>query len=80
MCTLSSPCPQTRARLWLLVSFVLAFGAVAGSVGVLVSSTAAGSFVAVGVASVLQCGLLLASALLFWAFRSGGDNAGYSYM
>lgn len=61
---------QTRARLWLLCSFLLAFGAVAGSVAVLVTCTEAGQYVAVGVGSVMQCGCILASSLLLWAFRT----------
>ena len=59
-----------RARLWLLCSFLLAFGAIAGSISVLVSCTEAGTFVEIGVGSVLQCGFILASALILWLFRT----------
>ena len=40
---------QTRARLWLLFSFLLAVAAVGGSVAVLVNTTQAEKFAAVGV-------------------------------
>ena len=29
---------------------------------------------------VLQCGFILASALLFWGFRSGENEGGYGYI
>lgn len=67
-----------RARLWLLASWLVAFAAVCGSIATLVSCTQAERYVGVGVASVVQCGLILASALLFWAFRSDEGSA-YTY-
>jgi hypothetical protein len=30
--------------------------------------------------SVLQCGLILGSSILFWAFRSGESDSGYGYI
>lgn len=59
-----------RARLWLFCSFLLAFGSVAGSIAVLVTCSQSEKFVAIGVGSVLQCGMILASALVLWAFRT----------
>lgn len=70
---------EFRARLWLFVSFLIAAGAVAGSVAVLVSASQQKDLVSVGVGSVLQCGLILGSSILFWAFRSGGSD-GYGYI
>jgi hypothetical protein len=64
--------------MWLFFAFVVAFAAVGGSVGVLISCSQNPQLMAVGVGSILQCGLILASALLFWAFRSG-DSDGYDY-
>lgn len=66
---------ETRARLWLLFSFLVAFGAAAGSVVLLLNCSHAGAHVAAGVGSVVQCGFVLGSALLFWAFRSNADAA-----
>ncbi|EFN52202.1 hypothetical protein CHLNCDRAFT_139017 [Chlorella variabilis] len=72
---------EFRARLWLFLSFLVAAGAVAGSVAVLLAATSATQtkdLSAVGVGSVLQCGLILAASTLLWAFRSGeGDSSGY---
>jgi hypothetical protein len=59
-----------RARLWLLCSFLLAFGSIAGSIAVLISCTEAEHYVAIGVGSVMQCGFILASALILWAYRT----------
>lgn len=70
---------ETRARLWLLVSFLIAFAAVGGSIAVLIATSGLTGLASVGVGSVLQCGLILASALLFWGFRTG-DNSGYDYL
>ncbi|KAI8109327.1 hypothetical protein M9434_000611 [Picochlorum sp. BPE23] len=61
---------NTRARLWLLCSFLLCFGSIAASIAVLISCTEQGQYVAVGVGSVLQCGFILASALILWVFRT----------
>jgi hypothetical protein len=60
----------TRARLWLLFSFMLAFVAVVGSVWVLVSSSEGGLHEAIGWGSVVSTGCILSSSLLLWRFRS----------
>lgn len=65
------------ARLWLFCSFLIALGAVAGSVAVLVATTSSEGLAGVGVGSVLQSFLILASSLIFWAFRSDGSQGGY---
>ncbi|PSC67007.1 Transmembrane 50A [Micractinium conductrix] len=70
---------EFRARLWLFISFLIALGAVAGSVAVLVSASQQKDLASVGVGSVLQCGLILLGSLMFWAFRSG-DQGGYGYI
>lgn len=66
-----------RAKLLLFISYLTAFGAVAGSVAVLISCVQQQSLVEVGVGSVLQCGLVLLSGLLLWAFRT--ESSGYGY-
>ena len=43
---------QMRARLWLLCSFLLAFGSVAGSIAVLVTCSQSEKFEAIGVVRV----------------------------
>lgn len=78
----SSPPPLTaqfRARLWLFLSFLIASGAVAGSVFVLVAASQQQDLAGLGVGSVLQCGLILVSSVLFWSFR-GGDDSSYGYL
>lgn len=69
-----------RARLWLLFTLLVAVGSVAGSVAVLISCAQRQTLVSIGVGSVLQCGFILASALLFWGFRSGGSEGTYGYI
>lgn len=71
---------EFRARLWLFVSFLIAAGAVAGSVAVLVLASQQPDLAGIGVGSVLQCGLILGSSILFWAFRSGEGDSGYGYI
>jgi hypothetical protein len=74
---------QFRARLWLFVSFLIAAGAVGGSVAVLIATTSAAQpkdLMMVGVGSVLQCGFILLASILLWAFRSGESDAGYGYI
>ena len=81
--TLPHPChlplcshlPQFRARLWLFVSFLIAAGAVAGSVAVLVSASQQPDLAGIGVVSC--CPLRPAACrrrwllLLFMCCRSG---------
>ncbi|CAL5219380.1 g1202 [Coccomyxa viridis] len=67
---------EGRAKLWLFLSYCIAFGAVAGSVAVLVTCVQHHEHVQVGVGALLQCGLILLSGLLLWAFRS--DDGGYA--
>eukprot|EP00891_Asterochloris_glomerata_P000413 jgi/Astpho2/413/e_gw1.00011.181.1_t len=67
---------QDRARMWLLFSYVVAFGSVAGAVTVLIVSVQNHHALWVGAASLLQCGLILIAALLFWAYRTA-DDSGY---
>jgi hypothetical protein len=61
---------NTRARLWLLCSFLLAFGAVGGSVSVLVAASEGGVYEAIGWGSVVSTGFILLSSLMLWRFRS----------
>ena len=68
----------TRAKILLFISYLTAFGAVAGSIAVLISCVQHQTLVEVGVGSVVQCGLVLLSGLLLWAFRSS-DSSGYAY-
>lgn len=61
---------NTRARIWLLFSFLLAFVAVGGSISVLVAASESGAYEAIGWGSVTSTGLILLSSLLLWRFRS----------
>lgn len=72
--TSGDPGDDARARIWLLFSFLVALGAVVGSVAVLLSTSQAQKFAAVGVGSVTQSGLILAASLLFWAFRTESSS------
>ena len=62
--------------MWLLFSYVVAFGSVAGAVTLLIVSVQHHHDLWVGAASLLQCGLILIAALLFWAYRTA-DDSGY---
>lgn len=64
------PPAQFRARLWLFLSFLIAAGAVAGSVAVLVSASGQAGLAGLGVVSGPDwaCGLL---GLCCWLGRSG---------
>ncbi|KAK9863878.1 hypothetical protein WJX84_007588 [Apatococcus fuscideae] len=68
---------ETRARCWLFFSYMVAFGAVAGGVAILVTCVQQHpDIIRIGAASLIQSGLILSSALLLWAFRSE-DSGGY---
>jgi len=60
----------TRARLWLLFSFVVAFASVGGSISILVAASGSGVYEAVGWGSVASTGLILLSSLMLWRYRS----------
>ncbi len=60
---------STRARLWLLFSFLLAFASVGGSISVLVAASGSGVYEAVGWGSVTSTGLILLSSLMLWRYR-----------
>ncbi|KAK9801405.1 hypothetical protein WJX73_006990 [Symbiochloris irregularis] len=59
-----------RARCWLFISYLVAFGAVAGSVTVLIQCASASAHLMVGVGGLLQCGFILLGGLVLWAFRT----------
>ena len=71
---------SARARAWLFVSYVLAFGSVAGAASVLAHASSvdppAPARVRQGVGSVLQTAFTLASALPLWVLRSADDDGG----
>ncbi|CAL8460582.1 g111 [Coccomyxa elongata] len=67
---------EGRAKIWLFLSYCVAFGAVAGSIAVLVTCVQNGQHVEVGVGGLVQSGLILVAALLLWGFRTG-DETGY---
>jgi len=70
---------ETKIRCWLFFSYIVSFAAVAGGVAVLVTCVNKHQHLAIGIGSLVQCGLILASALLFWAFRTQEDSfTGYS--
>ena len=67
-----------RAKILLFFSYLAAFGAVAGSVAVLISCVQHQNLVEVGVGGLEQCGLVLLSGLLLWAFRTA-ESYRYGY-
>ncbi|DBA93296.1 TPA: Transmembrane protein 50B [Trebouxia sp. C0005] len=66
----------SRAKVLLFISYLMAFGAVAGSVAVLITCVQHHALVDIGAGALLQCGFVLLSGLLLWAFRSA-DSSGY---
>jgi hypothetical protein len=69
-----------QKRGWLLLSYLVCFGAVGWAVaGLLVYFDKPGHDTYTGVAGVLQCVLIVAAALTFWVTRGGaaGSDAFY---
>ncbi|GIL78709.1 hypothetical protein Vretimale_390 [Volvox reticuliferus] len=70
-----------RAKLLLLLSYLVSLGALAGAVVLLVQAHQGGKDMWVGASGVLQCCLVLASGLLCWFFHAGGNSSlGYGYL
>ena len=65
-----------RAKLWLLVSYVISMAALIGSLWSLAQNYAPTPHAWPGVAGVLQCAFILAGGLMFWGVRGQSD---YSY-
>lgn len=68
---------EGRAKLWLFISYCVAFGAVAGSIAVLVTCVQNGNNVEIGVGGLVQSGLILVAALFLWGFRTGDEGYGF---
>ncbi|GLC37281.1 Transmembrane protein 50B [Pleodorina starrii] len=71
-----------RAKLVLLLSYLISLGAICGAVVLLVQAHQGGKDMWVGASGVLQCCLVLASGLLCWFFHAGEEAAlgGYGYL
>ncbi|KAK9820630.1 hypothetical protein WJX72_012547 [[Myrmecia] bisecta] len=67
----------TRARCWLFFAYVIAFSAVGGSAAILITAVQKDQYIWAGRGTLLQSGLILASALLFWAFRTENSDSSY---
>eukprot|EP00210_Caulerpa_lentillifera_P006371 g6086.t1 len=66
---------ERRTRLWLLISYLLSFGAVLGSVIILISDYALKDInIWPGVACVLQVAFVLASGLVFYLSKLTTDS------
>ncbi len=66
---------ESRKRAWLFLSYLCSFGALGGAIaGLLVYFDKQGHDQSVGVAGVVQCVLIVASALLFWTTRTVNDG------
>ncbi|GIL45373.1 hypothetical protein Vafri_2624 [Volvox africanus] len=70
-----------RAKLLLLLSYLVSLGAIAGAVVLLVQAHQGSKDMWVGASGVLQCCLVLASGLLCWFFHAGESSSlGYGYL
>ena len=74
---------ECQSRAWLLLSYLISFGAVVGAVLVLVTAAKdmnEGDPIWTGVAAVLQCVLLLASGIFLFVTRAaaGLDSSGFA--
>ena len=64
-----------QKRGWLLLSYLVSFGALGWAIaGLLTYFHAPGRDAWTGVAGVAQCVLITAAALLFWTTRGGGGG------
>ncbi|GFR45583.1 hypothetical protein Agub_g6977 [Astrephomene gubernaculifera] len=79
----------TRAKLLLLLSYLVSLGSLAGAVALLLAGAAGGGRAGgggggdtwVGASGVLQCCLVLASGMLCWFFHAEDSQlGGYSYL
>lgn len=70
---------DTKARCWLFMSYLVAFGSVGGAGAVFVKAVTNHNHVGLGVGVLLQAGLVLLSALVFWAFRTPSDEDYFMY-
>ena len=69
---------QSQRRLWLLLSYLVSFGALGWAVAGLVAYFGKpGRDAWTGVAGVAQCVLLVASGLVYWVTRGPHDAALY---
>ncbi|KAG2455063.1 hypothetical protein HYH02_000888 [Chlamydomonas schloesseri] len=69
-----------RAKLVLMVSYLVSLGAIGAAVGLLVHDhTQGGKDLWVGASGVLQSCLVVASGLLCWFFHSASDSPGMGY-
>ena len=66
----------SRAKLWMLVSYVISMAALIGSLWSLAQNYAPTPHAWPGVAGVLQCAFILAGGLMFWGVR-GQNDYGY---
>mmetsp|Transcript_16776 Transcript_16776/g.50120 ORF Transcript_16776/g.50120 Transcript_16776/m.50120 type:complete len:164 (-) Transcript_16776:508-999(-) len=69
----------TKARCWLFMSYLVAFGAVGSAGAVFTKAVTNHVHVSMGVGCLLQSGFVLMSALLFWAFRTPRDTDYFMY-
>jgi len=68
---------QSQKRLWLLLSYLVSFGALGwAAAGLLAYFGKAGHDTYVGGAGVVQCVLIVSSGLVYWVTRQG-EGASY---
>ena len=61
-----------RSRVWLLLSYLVCGGSIAGATVIMIASGGGG----IGLAAVIQVACILGGALLFFVSRSEGENGG----
>ena len=71
---------ESRKRAWLLVSYLVSFGAVGWSIaGLIVYFNKDGHDAATGAAGVVQTVLIVGSALLYWVTRGAAGGGDFFY-
>uniref|UniRef100_A0A061SMH5 Salt tolerant protein n=1 Tax=Tetraselmis sp. GSL018 TaxID=582737 RepID=A0A061SMH5_9CHLO len=65
---------ECRLKLWLFLSYCMAFGAIFGSVWLLFDCKSAGEHIWEGAAAVIQCLLIVLSALVMWLLRPPAEG------
>lgn len=70
---------QFRGRCVLLIAYLLALGAIAGSVAILVTARQKHRDVWLETSSVVQSALILVAGMLFWLLRPSGGGGDFGY-
>eukprot|EP00192_Tetraselmis_astigmatica_P015197 CAMPEP_0117673810 /NCGR_PEP_ID=MMETSP0804-20121206/14682_1 /TAXON_ID=1074897 /ORGANISM="Tetraselmis astigmatica, Strain CCMP880" /LENGTH=162 /DNA_ID=CAMNT_0005482595 /DNA_START=348 /DNA_END=836 /DNA_ORIENTATION=- len=70
---------ECRLKLWLFLSYCMAFGSLFGAVWVLFTCKDAGEHLWLGTAGVIQTVLIVASGLVMWLLRAPSEDYSFGF-